>query len=113
MAIATLPGVVAGGSTICTRSPVGKDAERSGEVASIRCCVEFATSFAKRTHQSKSANGSDRRMPTVARLDERLERGIDADFGHVRAREQRAQRPQRQGERGRSSVLSGATARSS
>src|SRR5271167_2576219 len=62
MAMATLPGVVAGGRTICTRSPDGKDAERSGEAASIRCCVKFASSFAKRTHQSKSANGSDRRI---------------------------------------------------
>ena len=43
----------------------------------------------------------ERRRSRGIRLDEALVRGIDADFGHVRAREQRAQRPQRQGERGR------------
>ena len=37
MVMATQPAVVAGGSTICTRSPVGRDAESSGEVASMRC----------------------------------------------------------------------------
>jgi len=37
MLIATDPGVVAGGSTICTRSPVGSDADRSGALASTRC----------------------------------------------------------------------------
>ena len=47
MEIATQPAVVAGGMTICTRSPVGSDADSSGDVASMRCWVELATSFAK------------------------------------------------------------------
>jgi hypothetical protein len=51
MAIATQPAVVAGGMTICTRSPVGSDADNSGEVESIRCWVELAINFAKRLHQ--------------------------------------------------------------
>ena len=56
--IATHPGLVAGGNTIWMRSPVGKEAERSGVSSSIRWRVEFATSFARRRHQSKSANGT-------------------------------------------------------
>ena len=61
IAMATQPAVVAGGSTICTRSPVGKDAESSGEVASTRCWVEFATNLANRLHHSKSAKGNGSR----------------------------------------------------
>src|SRR5690349_5161085 len=56
--MATHPRVVAGGSTICTRSPVGSDADRSGADSSTRCRLAFAMSFASRWHQSKSANGA-------------------------------------------------------
>src|ERR1700723_1427842 len=56
--MATQPSVVAGGMTICTRSPLGNEADNSGEVASMRCCVELATNLANRVHHSKSANGS-------------------------------------------------------
>ena len=59
--IATVPAVVAGGRTICARSPLGRDAESSGVASSTRCRVEFAISLASRRHQSKSANGSARR----------------------------------------------------
>src|SRR4029077_5730918 len=52
------PRVVAGGSTTCTRSPEGSDADSSGEASSTRWRVTFAISFARRLHQSKSANGS-------------------------------------------------------
>ncbi len=83
MAIATQPAVVAGGMTICTRSPVGSDADNSGEVASMRCCVELATSLAKRLHQSKSANGSDsRRQPARVSMNASM-RPIDAQLHHV------------------------------
>src|ERR1700688_342565 len=64
IAMATQPAMVAGGMTICTRSPVGRDADNSGAVASMRCCVELATNLANRVHHSKSANGSgSRRQP--------------------------------------------------
>jgi len=46
--MATHPLVVAGGITIWMRSPVGRDADKSGEVSSILWCVAFATSFARR-----------------------------------------------------------------
>ncbi len=55
MLTATHPWVVAGGSAICTRSPLGSEAESSGDVSSIRCRLKFATSFANRRHQSRSA----------------------------------------------------------
>ena len=58
---ATVPAVVAGGRTICARSPVGSDAESRGVASSTRCRVEFAISLASRRHQSKSAKGSGRR----------------------------------------------------
>src|ERR1700722_12703510 len=58
IAMATQPAVVAGGMTICTRSPLGNEADNSGAVASMRCCVELATNLANRVHHSKSANGS-------------------------------------------------------
>src|SRR5688572_20183484 len=58
MVMATHPSVVAGGVTICTRSPLGSAADSNGEDGSIRCLVELATSFASRLHQSKSAKGS-------------------------------------------------------
>ena len=59
--IATVPGVVAGGRTICARSPLGSEAERSGVASSMRCRVEFAINLASRAHQSKSAKGNGRR----------------------------------------------------
>src|ERR1700733_11125723 len=63
--MATQPAVVAGGMTICTRSPLGNEADNSGAVASMRCCVELATNFANRVHHSKSANGSgSQRQPS-------------------------------------------------
>jgi hypothetical protein len=52
MVIATQPVVVAGGMTICTRSPEGSDADNRGDVESMRCCVEFATNFANLVHHS-------------------------------------------------------------
>ena len=64
--IATVPAVVAGGKTICARSPVGRDAERSGVASSTLWQVEFAISFASRRHQSKSAKGNSRRSHPLA-----------------------------------------------
>ncbi len=109
MVIATQPAVVAGGMTICTRSPVGSDADSSGDVASMRCCVELATSLANRLHQSKSANGSGFALPALAGLEKRFQRTVDAQLHHVRVREQRPQRAQREVERGR--CLAGASGR--
>ena len=63
--IATQPAEVAGGSTICVRSPPGKDAERIGDSSSMRWRVKFATSFARRRHQSKLAKGSSSRCQPV------------------------------------------------
>src|SRR5215470_8803142 len=64
MVMATHPSVVAGGRTICTRSPDGSDADSNGADSSIRWRVTLAMSFARRLHQSKSANGrSSRRQP--------------------------------------------------
>src|SRR5580658_1713488 len=62
MVIATQPSVVAGGNTICTRSPEGSAADSSGVVSSTRWRVTLATSFARRRHQSKSANGASARL---------------------------------------------------
>ena len=45
--------------------PLGSDAESKGDSASTRWRVEFATSFASRRHQSKSANGSASRFHPV------------------------------------------------
>ena len=71
MVIATHPALVAGGSTIWMRSPVGSEADRSGDSSSIRWRVEFATSFARRRHQSKSANGIASPLPALSGLEER------------------------------------------
>src|ERR1700733_2508512 len=66
MVMATAWALVAGGRTICTRSPLGRDADSSGEEASIRCRVEFAASLARRWHQSKSAKRSvSQRQPAL------------------------------------------------
>src|ERR1039458_3407538 len=60
---------VAGGRTHCTRSEVGKVADRIGITSSIRCFVAEPTSLAKSRHQSKSANGnSSRDQPSYAWL---------------------------------------------
>jgi hypothetical protein len=61
MVIATQPAVVAGGSTIWMRSPLGSDADSRGDSSAIRCRVELATSLANLRHHSKSANGSGSR----------------------------------------------------
>ena len=50
--------VVAGGSTIWMRSPLGSEPERMGRSAEMLCMVALATSLPRRIHQSKSANGS-------------------------------------------------------
>src|SRR5215472_14336396 len=64
MVMATHPRVVAGGNTICTRSPEGNDADSNGEDSSTRWWVMLAINLARRLHQSKSANGSSsRRQP--------------------------------------------------
>src|SRR5256884_2156436 len=64
MVMATHSSVVAGGRTICTRSPEGSEADRSGADSSTRWRVTLAMSLASRRHQSKSANGaSSRRHP--------------------------------------------------
>src|SRR5665213_599669 len=69
MVIATVPAVVAGGSTICTRSPPGNPADSKGEEASIRWPVEFATSLANLRHQSKLRSGSSsRRQPELVSM---------------------------------------------
>src|SRR5258705_5753265 len=64
--IATVPAVVAGGKTICARSPVGRDAESSGVASSTLWRVKFAISSASRRHQSKSAKGNARRSHPLA-----------------------------------------------
>src|SRR6266404_1735519 len=47
------------------RSPVGSEAERSGDSSSTRWRVELATSFASLRHQSKSAKAmASRRQPS-------------------------------------------------
>src|ERR1022692_866107 len=67
--MATVPGVVAGGSTICTRSPPGNAAESNGEAASMRWPGKLATSLANRTHQSKLISGmTSRRQPVVVSM---------------------------------------------
>src|SRR5215831_1461397 len=69
MVMATHPRVVAGGRTICTRSPDGSDADSNGADSSIRWRVTLAMSFARRLHQSKSANGSSsRRQPAAVSI---------------------------------------------
>src|SRR5215469_4738053 len=69
MVMATHPKVVAGGSTTCTRSPDGNDADSNGEDSSIRWRVTLAMSLARRLHQSKSANGSSsRRQPAAVSI---------------------------------------------
>src|SRR6266436_6044428 len=74
MVMATHPMVVAGGRTICTRSPEGSEADRSGADSSTRWRVILAMSLASRRHQSKSANGtSSRRQP--ARVSMKISRG--------------------------------------
>ena len=88
--IATRPGVVAGGSTICARSPLGREADSSGDPSSIRWRVEFATSFASRRHQSKSANGKVRCSHPLPRLDKRLSGAVDAQFRDLRIAQDRA-----------------------
>src|SRR5437588_637558 len=50
MVMATHPSVVAGGSTICTRSPEGSAADSSGADSSTRCRVTLAMSLASRLH---------------------------------------------------------------
>ncbi len=64
--IDTHPAVVAGGITICTRSPLGRAADNRGQVSSILCRLQFATSLASLLHQSKSAAGTlSRRQPAA------------------------------------------------
>src|SRR6516225_3899894 len=74
MVMATHPSVVAGGSTTCTRSPDGSDADNRGEDSSTRWRVTLAISFARRRHQSKSANGSSSRCQP-ARVSIKISRG--------------------------------------
>ena len=80
--IATRPGVVAGGSTIWMRSPPGSDADRSGDSSSMRCRVEFATSFARRLTPVEVRERQRLAAPALARLDEGLARPVDAELGH-------------------------------
>src|SRR5262249_41570252 len=69
MVMATHPSVVAGGRTICTRSPDGSDADSNGAASSIRWRGTVAMSFARGLHQSKSANGSSsRRQPAAVSI---------------------------------------------
>ena len=98
--MATQPAVVAGGSTICTRSPLGRDADRSGEAASTRCWVEFATSFAKPAAPFEIGKRQGLAAPPAARLHESFVRPVDAEFHDIGVGEQRPQRSQRQFQRG-------------
>src|SRR5271170_1047251 len=65
--MATVRSVVAGGKTICTRSPVGSEADNNGASDSTRCRLAFAISLANLKHQLKSANGSATRSQPLAR----------------------------------------------
>jgi hypothetical protein len=100
MLIATHPALVAGGKTIWMRSPLGSEADRSGDSSSTRWRVEFATSFAKPSAPVEVGERDRFALPALTRLKIRHARLIDAQLRHVGACQERPQRAQVQIERG-------------
>ena len=67
------------------RSPPGSDADSSGDSASMRWRVEFATSFARRLTPLEVRKRQRHAVPSRARLDVRLAGPVDAQLRDFRS----------------------------